>query len=642
MGQSTPEQVANDLYRKIATKYGTPGSLMQSVVIPMTSHTPMTTVDGTRTFYTTNMSCPSTERFLTISVLPAGSGDIDRVIVSEDLDTDGTAEYSYLSPYMVSGICANGFMSCDAGTWNNCVNLKWTSDGSGKITMAFASNQELGSCYCINNNCGTDIAIRQLPYILYSLGSGVIGALQQATGAKYAVSDGVVSGMTIHYTGQSTTTCAERRNTSVIGINPQTIASLTSLYSNPGAISSRVEQETTIARSNPNSPYNSVMNSFSMQNKEGSVNDCSIIRTVTMDVKTEDAYYIWQPWLSLNLTCYWGRDSVNGCTTTINHDTNEDGIYDATYTRSHRDMGTDASKANHARVADYDVSQLQQTYNLPSNFVKKLLWTETYSFFDGGGKGSDGNVTTYTIKWQKITTPVCPTDTIFNSTDLKCYTENLMEMMSDNCASMMSDSNCKLREESIDGVKTYTNGTPTYLKPTPSCKTVSGVMTSQDACRDWWVKNRTYWCTGNKSYDFSYALERAGKVQTSVERSGNTATFTDIQRDSQGAKTYVNNIIHLNDSQSGEGCVIACKTQRPTDFTPATDTVNAVMVQRPAQSYDYYYKECADNVCPVDDTTGEIVVTDCSCLSDMGEAVAIMEVMNAAGKDMICSSGNRQ
>jgi hypothetical protein len=480
-----------------------------------------------------------------------------------------------------------------------------------------------------------------MSYILYSLGSGVVGALQQATGAKYAISDGVVSGMSIHYTGQSTSSCAEQTNTSLIGINMQTIASLTSMYYNPGTISTRTDQEASVARSNPNSPYNSVMNSFSMQNKEGSVNDCSIIRSVTMDVKTQDGYYIWQPWLSLTLTCVWGRDSVNSCTTSINYDTNEDGLADATYSRTHRDVGSDPGRTSHARAADNDVAQLQQTYSFPSNYVKKLTWTETYAFFDGGGAGMDGNVTSYTVKWQKITTPVCPTDTIFNPVDLKCYTESLLETMSDNCTSMMNDSKCKLREESIDGVKTYTNGTPTYMQPEPSCKTISGTMTSQEACRDWWVKKRTYWCTGNKSYDFSYVLERAGTVQTSVETSGSTATYTDVQRDSQGNRTYVNNLIHLNDTIDGDGCVVACKTQRPTDSSQATDNINAGMVRQAAQSYDYYYKECVDNVCPVDDSTGEIVVTDCTCLNEMGEVIAILEVMNAAGEDMICSSGDR-
>src|SRR5574341_96476 len=217
-GQPPPEQVAQKLYGEIATKYGNATSLTQSVVIPMTTNTKMTTVDGTRSFYTSQYTtCPSTDRLVTISILPMASGDIERVVVSEDLDTDGNVEYSYVSPYIVSGICANGFVSCDAGTWNNCVNLKWTANSQGHISMAFTSNQELGSCYCINNNCGSNIAIRQLSYILYSLGSGVIGALQQAVGAKYAISDGIVSGMTIHYTGQTTSSCAEQKNTSLIG-----------------------------------------------------------------------------------------------------------------------------------------------------------------------------------------------------------------------------------------------------------------------------------------------------------------------------------------------------------------------------------------------------------------------------------------
>ena len=134
--QSTPEQVANDLYRQIYGRYGTAGALTQSVVIPMTTHTPMTTVDGSVAFYADNMNCPSSKKFLTIGVFPLASGDLDRVIISEDLDTDGSPEYSYVTPYVVSGVCVNGFVSCDAGTWNNCRNFKWTADSGGRITTA--------------------------------------------------------------------------------------------------------------------------------------------------------------------------------------------------------------------------------------------------------------------------------------------------------------------------------------------------------------------------------------------------------------------------------------------------------------------------------------------------------------------------
>ena len=100
--------------------------------------------------------------------------------------------------------------------------------------LASTTNDALGSCYCINNNCGSNIVMTQLPYILYSLGSGVVGAIQKVSVGKYAISDGVVNGMMIAYTGQSTGECANRSNTSSIGVDLSSVGALTALFAQSG------------------------------------------------------------------------------------------------------------------------------------------------------------------------------------------------------------------------------------------------------------------------------------------------------------------------------------------------------------------------------------------------------------------------
>ena len=357
-----------------------------------------------------------------------------------------------------------------------------------------------------------------------------------------------------------------------------------------------------------------------------------------MDVKTQDPYFIWLPWLQVSIQCFWGTSCAN-CTVTTQVDTNEDGLTDTT--QSSGFTTCDWSKAGHAAVADSAITSAQQTYSIPSNWTQKTAGSESYSFVDGGGSGNSGNVTTYGIQVKKITTPVCPTDTTLNPVDIKCYQESLKETMGDNCSGMITDPNCNLREETIDGVQTMVNGTPTYLALTSSCQTVTGVMTSQEVCRDWWRKDRTYWCTGTTKYDLKFAMERAGTVMTSASRDGDTLTYTDVTMNYAGERTYSNDTVLLNHLNGGSDCVIACKTQKPTQDTTATDQINAATVLSSNASYDYFYKECVDNTCPVDADAGEVVVTECSCMNDAGEVMAIMEVMNAAGKDLICTSGTR-
>ena len=479
----------------------------------------------------------------------------------------------------------------------------------------------------------------QLPYILYSLGSGVVGAIQKVAVGKYAISDGIVNGMMIAYTGQSTGECADRGNTSSIGVDLTSVGALTSLFGNPGAIPALADQARTNAAANPNSPYNSIINSVSMQEKQNTVNNCSIIRSTSMDVQTQDPYFVWLPWLSISIQCFWGTGCAN-CTMITQSDSNEDGVFDTTQPGSFSTC--DWSKSGHAAVADSGIASMQQASSVPSNWTQKTPGSESYTFTDGGGKGNSGNVTTYAIQVKKITTPVCPSDTILNSVDIKCYQESLKETMGDNCSGMITDPNCNLREETIDGVETMVNGTPTYLVPTSSCRTVAGVMTSQEACRDWWRKDRTYWCTGSTGYDLKFAMERAGTVMTSASADGDTMTYTDVTMDYAGERTYSNDTVLLNHLNGGSDCVIACKTQKPTQDTTATDQVNTGMVLSSNASYDYFYKECVDDSCPVDADSGEVVITDCSCMNDAGEVMAIMEVMNAAGKDLICTSGTRQ
>ncbi len=98
---------------------GTPDGVRNNIANPMTGGSQMTTIDGKKSF-SGRISCPSTTQFLSVTILPSSTGDLSMVLVQQDTTLSGSFNYAYNVPVRASGICANGIVSCDAGTWNNC------------------------------------------------------------------------------------------------------------------------------------------------------------------------------------------------------------------------------------------------------------------------------------------------------------------------------------------------------------------------------------------------------------------------------------------------------------------------------------------------------------------------------------------
>src|SRR5271169_4559440 len=115
--------------------YGTKSGITNNVSNPLTSsNTPMTTVDGTVSF-SGQLQCPNSQRFMEVLIQPGAPGDITTFIVSQDTNFDGDLDYTYEVPFPVSGICANGVVTCSPGTWTNCQTYQWTSDTSGRVAL---------------------------------------------------------------------------------------------------------------------------------------------------------------------------------------------------------------------------------------------------------------------------------------------------------------------------------------------------------------------------------------------------------------------------------------------------------------------------------------------------------------------------
>ncbi|WP_457569187.1 hypothetical protein [Desulfurobacterium sp.] len=70
------------------------------------------------------------------------AGEIDLRVVDGEL---GLSIEGMISGQRVSGICENGIVTCDYGTWNNCEYYEITPSGLKKATV-----NDLVSCYCVS------------------------------------------------------------------------------------------------------------------------------------------------------------------------------------------------------------------------------------------------------------------------------------------------------------------------------------------------------------------------------------------------------------------------------------------------------------------------------------------------------------
>ena len=86
-------------------------------------------------------------------------------------------------------------------------------------------------------------------------------------------------------------------------------------------------------------------------------------------------------------------------------------------------------------------------------------------------------------------------------------------------------------------------------------------------------------------------------------------------------------------------CQQACKTVMNVDNTSTNVAYRKSDVSLDATTPVYYYHACTSAGCPAG--PGETIVTDCQCIDDFAEAAVIMQTLRQAGKDLICSSGQK-
>ena len=187
----TVEDRARTAAQAARTKSSSSEAIQQNYVTPGMSGQPIATVDSTKSF-TPTINCQKTASLLQVLVQPSATGDIGTIRVSQDTDFDGSFDRSNTLAKPVSGICANGVISCQPGSWNQCHFFKWDVDAAKALKLSEVGMSELAGCYCVNNSCGANLVWGNMNSILKDLGGGVIGALTTAHETRLRVGIGTL------------------------------------------------------------------------------------------------------------------------------------------------------------------------------------------------------------------------------------------------------------------------------------------------------------------------------------------------------------------------------------------------------------------------------------------------------------------
>lgn len=610
------------------SRFGTKSGVNSNISMPMTnSSNLMQTVNGATSFPAT-LNAPSSAKFLEVMIQPSGTGDLQQVIVSQDLNTNGAIDNVHTVPVLVSGVCANGFISCTAGSWSNCKYFTWTADADGRATEALASITDLGGCYCINSSCGSNLVWVNSAIVLKDIGGGIVNAVHTSN-TQFTITNVATDITTITYYGQVTTqTNNAAASVSAFASSP-TVSTLSSYYTNWPQLTAARDSAAIAQSSDTSSFYYLISNSGAARQAQGKLSVCTIDRAGWVDTVSEE--------IGFDLRFYAGYDS-NGSTKECFWAKDTMACMDVWFSGSQGwQTCKDTALSNVGSIAQKLVPGL-----VPAGFscvqVDIIDSIDPVSPHPGCfGSGDNSTHAFYHVNCYSKE-PHYGSKIIVETPIIREKRDEYSESVTDGCGLLASNPDCRLKEEDIDGVVTYQNFNPTGFNPLPSCKNFSGQVGTNKICRDWWHKKRTYVC-GSTQYDFSDVATRFGQVVSSASDNTSNLTFQDPRLGPTGW-TIANGSINLPQRDPVSECEVACKTRIAKTDTQVTTTGTVNDMRVPAQSYDIFYKTCINSSCPAE--PGEEVVIDCQCINEFAEAATVIQTLRLAGKDNICSSGQKQ
>ncbi|WBO24675.1 hypothetical protein [Sphingomonas abietis] len=594
-------------------------SIQQNYLSPGLSGQPVRTVDNSRTF-TPNIACQKTATMLEVLVQPSGTGDLGTVRVSRDTDLDGSVDSTSNLPVPVSGICANGVVSCTPGTWDQCAYFRWDVDTARNLKLVQTDMPKLAGCYCINNSCGSNLAWGNMPSVLRDLGGGMIGALTTAD-PRYGVVQAVVDGPAIRYVGAQSTACTSnpalpqtqyRAKPTAIAAdayasstaNPVFQALKGSAIGTGTALQYRqctVERQVVVTKagvddvlSRVSGGYSTVRNGNSVDWLMGSPSDntlvggnCSLF-DYKMVLRVGDPSRIVDARLTNIFFDDWIQVRIDGKLVLSDP---------ASWTSNGYPPGACERK--------------QTWYAFPNLDLKPYLTPGDHEIAVRVAVGDHGEVFAQ----------------IHAEIDDSC---KAFEQVVDQCGTAEGDPQCRLDSELVDGVQTWIGGAQTGLRPLTQTRIMGSSTCPVELTRDFFLKSRTYRCkvdtmpqpdTSRGTYIIDHSTE---------------TILADRARQADGSFSTSTRPFALPDRGSVPACEAICKTRAPKRNTEAAVSGVVGAKQNNPTGNDTFYHACdSANQCPAG--PGEEIVSACGCLDDFPEAVVMMQTVRLAGADLVCT-----
>ncbi|AEA33653.1 hypothetical protein [Hippea maritima] len=653
--QSTGESAGNYAVQRLGSKSG----LKSRIFTPATSggQVQMHSLNGQNPF-NGSIASPGGKKILEILIHPTPTGDLSPVYVYENTGDGNNYNYSYVVPFEVSGICANGLIHCNPGTWDYCKYYMWTTDSSGFLKLIERPSTDFGGCYCINNSCGSNLASNNLSIILKDIGGGAVAAMMKNGNYRLRVTGVEVNSVDIIYYGQITkdTSAPQPSNYPADtaqyewqsgSTNPSTYYDATNggyLYSAAGSVESSEE-------SNPNSMYSLIETSGAAQKNPIEQHTCYIKRIVNIDKKQSDHYSpegddtcpeVFDTSICNSMSdCYYDETGVH-CRCNLKATGGGNGGCGQSF--DYRFCGKFTTGAY-----IYDDSCAVLQIDGVTVWKPMCYWSDGINTFNGSTTRTTNGVQHIFAQYTNF--GGCngyPQSYLYIYIYRKRWDE-VSSYIDDQCQAYENDSNCTLKDEWVDSVQTWSNYASTGLVPAGQvCKTFNGWQ-PHTFCYNWWEKKRIYVCK-TQGYNFDKAKQRANTIVNSTKdvdvMSASTLGSTSYQdyREDNGSWGYHSGSLTVPFAGSQNGCMFVCKVKVPEEDTQAYANTNTSQY-RSTNSYVFDYRKCADNngsySCPYDTSKGETVVTDCQCINEFAEAATIMNTLENAGKDIICSSGTK-
>ena len=654
--QSTGNTVGNSVQSEIDSRE----DLNNRFFKPMTSggRQQMYTFDYSKHF-SASLTNGGGKRLLDIFIQPGSSGDLQQLMIYQDTNNDGNYDSVYnvvSSVGPVSGICANGVIACTPGTWTNCKYYMWTADSSGRVSLVQRPSTDFGGCYCINNSCGSNLATSNSSVVLKDLGGGVIGAIERYSRYRIVVTGVSQSTVNEVWYGEFVKSSDAPNPNQYIGDDTadyewETGSESPSQYwsgTDAGNFYAAAGSTENSEKSNPNSMYNLIETSNPTKKNPVKQETCYIRREIDVTKHRNDFYYG-----DNDTSCDGVRFDTSICKSV-------DGCYTDSQGSIHCVCNLSKTRGGCGQTYDYTFcGEFTTHYYIPDDtYVLVKIGSSTVLYEDagttGGTNSSSGTYTYSTNGSQKVLikyynlggcngTP---------SSYLKVYIyrkawDTVDKEIDDQCQAYENNSDCKLKDEWVEGVQTWRDYNPTGLTPVGQvCKTFNG-WTPHTFCYNWWVKKRTYACK-TQAYTFDNAKQRMNTVVSSTANTDvqnfkafGSSNYRDYNK-STGSWQYYNGSITLPVGSSNKQCQQVCKVKVPVQDTQAYANTNTSQYRK-ISSYRFDYRKCIEingsYQCPYYPSKGETVVTNCQCIDEFAEAAAIMNTLENVGKDMICSSG---